>query len=213
MNKDNKKFIIETLFLKGTLKYDLTIEEFLVLMYFDNDQELTFDVKKIASALCLDEVKVLNAFSSLLDKNLITLTSVKNEGGKLVDKVSLDNLYNGIKSTQAEEKKKKDSDDFFNKFQEKYGHSLSGTDYELIKAWLDNGFSEELILGALDEAIFSGVVTLRYIDKILFEWDKNGFKTPEDYKKHLSSREKNKKEENDLFETTVLEFNWLDEED
>ena len=50
MNKDNKKFIIETLFLKEALKYNLTLKEFIVLMYFDNDYDLTFDIKKIRHA-------------------------------------------------------------------------------------------------------------------------------------------------------------------
>ena len=51
MNKDNKKFIIETLFLKEALKYNLTLKEFIVLMYFDNDYDLTFDIKKYLKQL------------------------------------------------------------------------------------------------------------------------------------------------------------------
>ena len=47
MNKDNKKFIIETLFLKEALKYNLTLKEFIFLMYFDNNYYLIFNIKKI----------------------------------------------------------------------------------------------------------------------------------------------------------------------
>ena len=45
MNKDNKKFVVETVFLKESLKHSLSLNEFIVLMYFDNEYELTFDVK------------------------------------------------------------------------------------------------------------------------------------------------------------------------
>ena len=45
-------------------------------------------------------------------------------------------------------------------------------DYEIINAWLSKGFSESLILEALDEAIKNDAPSLRYIDKILFEWNK-----------------------------------------
>ena len=45
-------------------------------------------------------------------------------------------------------------------------------EYEIINAWLLKGFSEELVLGALKEAVYNGVSSLRYIDKILFEWQK-----------------------------------------
>ncbi|MBE6148564.1 MAG: DnaD domain protein [Firmicutes bacterium] len=211
MNKDNKKYVVETLFLKETLKHNLSLNEFLVLMYFDNEYELTFDVKKVAKATCLNEKDVLNAFGSLLDKKLITLNSVKNESGKLIDKVSLDNLYNGIKDNVSKNAKEKEKNDLFTKFQANYGHSLSGMDYEIIKAWLDNGFAEELILGALDEANYNGVTTLRYIDKILFEWNKKGFKKMEDVTNHLKNRSAS--DENKItYETSVLEYNWLDEE-
>ena len=49
---------------------------------------------------------------------------------------------------------------------------LSPMEYEIIKAWLDNDMSEELIKEALKEATFNGVSNLRYIDKILYEWGK-----------------------------------------
>ncbi|MBQ6841137.1 MAG: DnaD domain protein [Bacilli bacterium] len=211
MNKDNKKYVVETLFLKETLKHNLSLNEFIVLMYFDNEYELTFDVKKVAKATCLNEKDVLNAFGSLLDKKLITLNSVKNESGKLIDKVSLDNLYSGIKDNATKNAKEKEKTDLFAKFQANYGHSLSGMDYEIIKAWLDNGFAEELILGALEEANYNGVSTLRYIDKILFEWNKKGFKKMEDVNNHLKSR--SEKDDNKVtIETSVLEYNWLDDE-
>ena len=211
MDKDNKKYVVETLFLRETLKHNLSLNEFIVLMYFDNEYELTFDVKKVAKATCLNEKDVLNAFGSLLDKKLIILNSVKNESGKLIDKVSLENLYNGIKDNVNKKAKEKETSDFFAKFQENYGHSLSGMDFEIIKAWLDNGFSEELILGALEEANYNGVTTLRYIDKILFEWNKKGFKKMEDVTNHMKSSS-SKNEEKVAYETSVLEYNWLDEE-
>ena len=210
MNKDNKKFIIETVFLKESLKHDLTLKEFLILMYFDNDDELTFDVKKVSKALCLSEKDVLNAFGSLLDKKLLILTSAPNDSGKVVDKISLDNLYVGIKNNAKEEKKKDNKTDIYTKFQLKYKRSLSGMDYEIISAWLTSGFSEELILGALDEANYNGVTSLRYIDKILFEWKKKGFKKIDDV--NNSIKKKAEEDINPLFETSVMEYNWLDED-
>jgi len=209
MNKNNKRYIIETIFLKESLKHDLSLNEFLVLVYFDNDYDQIFDVKKIAKALCLNEKDVLKAFESLSEKGLITLTSAKNESGKLIDKVSLDALYNGIISNNNKAKKEEQKHDLFSKFQESYGHSLSGMDYEIINAWLTSGYSEELILGALEEANYNGVSSLRYIDKILYEWHKKGFKKMSDVTNHLKSKADN---EEKLFETKVMEYNWLDEE-
>ena len=210
MDKDNKKFIVETIFLKETLKRDLTLKEFLVLMYFDNEYEQTFDVKKVSKATCLSEQDVLKSFGSLMEKKLITINPEKDNRGKIIEKVSLDNLYNGIKENQNKQKAEKEKDDFYSKFQENYGHNLTGMDLELINAWLTSGYSEELILGALKEANYNGVPTLRYIDKVLFEWKKKGFKNLKDVDNHLKKR--NDEEDDKLYESKVFEYNWLDED-
>ena len=211
MTKGNKKFIVETLFLKESLKHNITLNEFLVLMYFDNEEEMIFDVKKVAKAICLSEKDVLGAFGSLLDKKLITLNSVKNDNGQLIDKVSMESLYEDIKNVSKSNDKENRKQDFFSKFQEDYGHSLSGMDYELINAWLEHEFSEELVLGALAEAKYNGVLTLRYIERILYEWQKKGFKNMQDVTNNMRKRSESSNDEK-LFETTVLEYNWLDEE-
>ena len=208
MNKDNKKFIIETLFLKEALKYNLTLKEFIVLMYFDNDYDLTFDIKKISKATCLSENDTLIAFNSLLTKKLIKLNQIKNEGGKVIDKVSLENFYNNLKETIDLEKEEKNENSIFFKFQEKFGKGLSGMDYEIINAWLSKGFSESLILEALDEAIKNDAPSLRYIDKILYEWQKKGIKNKHDVEEN---RQRFKKEKPEKME--VFEYNWLEDDE
>lgn len=212
MNKDNKKFVVETLFLKEALKYNLTLKEFLILMYFDNDYDLVFDVKKVSKAICLSEEETLKAFESLLTKRLIKLNSVKNENGKLIDKISLDNFYNSLKESINLENEEKDENSIFYKFQEIFGKSLSGMDYEIINAWLSKGFSKELILEALNEAIKNNAPSLRYIDKILFDWNKKGYKSINDIKKYNKS-EDNYYTEEQKFESSVFDYNWLDDDE
>lgn len=211
MNKDNKKFIVETLFLKEALKYNLSLKEFLILMYFDNDYDLTFDPKKVSKSICLNEEDTLNAFNCLLTKKLISLKSVKNDVGKLIDKVSLENFYNNLKETINLENEEKNENSVFFKFQEIFGKSLSGMDYEIIKAWLNKGFSEDLILEALNEAIKNNAPSLRYIDKILFEWQKKGYKGAKEIKEY-NNEEKINYEDEKTFETKVFDYNWLDDD-
>lgn len=211
MNKDNKKFIVETIFLRESLKHNLSLNEFIVLMYFDNEYDYTFDVKKVSKATCLNEKDVLEAFEKLLTKKLLTINQAKNESGKIVDKISLDNLYNGIKESNKKKEKEDSKEDLFTSFQAGYGHTLSGMDYELINGWLTAGFSDELILGALKEANYNGVTSLRYIDKILFEWRKKGFTNMKQIEDHLKNRD-DEEEDASYFDDTVFNYNWLDEE-
>ncbi|MGN1378917.1 MAG: DnaD domain-containing protein [Bacilli bacterium] len=212
MNKDNKKFIVETLFLKEVLKYNLTLKEFIVLMYFDNDYDLTFDVKKVSNATCLTENDTLESFNSLLNKRLIKVNSVKDDNGKLIDKISLENFYNNLKESINLENEEKKENSIFAKFQEVFGKSLSGMDFEIINAWISKGFSEDLILVALNEAIKNNAPSLRYVDKILFEWGKKGYKSVDDMKKYNMVDEISYIEEK-RFETQVFDYNWLDDDD
>ena len=52
---------------------------------------------------------------------------------------------------------------------------------ETISMWLDqDGHSPEVIRKALMEAVLSQKMSLRYMDRILFEWKKKKVKTSED---------------------------------
>ena len=76
-------------------------------------------------------------------------------------------------------------------------------EYEIIRAWIASGMSEELLIGALKEATFNDVRNLRYIDKILLEWANRGFKTMDEVNNHLKKRVK-KEEKKELFD-----YDWL----
>ena len=61
-------------------------------------------------------------------------------------------------------------------FEEQFGRPLTPMELEIIKEWVSNGFAEDMILKALKEAVKSQVLTLRYIDGILNNWQRNGIK-------------------------------------
>ena len=97
--------------------------------------------------------------------------------------------------------------DIYAEFETEFARPITSMEYEIINAWLNHNYSEEMIIGALKEAVYNGVKNLRYIDKILFEWNKKGFKTMNDVNNHLKTREP-KKEDSELFD-----YNWLDDEE
>ena len=207
MNKDNKKLVVESVFIKEALKRELSLSEFLILLYFDNSFDNIFDVNSISKTLRMSEEDILAAFSNLIEKNIIKIDATSNNFGKVIEKINLDNYYNGIVEDSRKVSKEIKGKDIFSKFEAEFGRTLSEMDYEIIKAWLDKGFSEELIIGALNESKYNGVTSLRYIDKILFEWNKKGFKTIDDVTNSLRS---NKEDGSTLCETKVLNYNWLD---
>ena len=66
----------------------------------------------------------------------------------------------------------------------------------MINKWMEDGISDDIIKGALKEAILSGVKNFKYIDKIVYEWNKKGIK----------NRVKEEKQEEEMFDG-----DWLDE--
>ena len=71
MFKDNKKFVLESIFIKEALKQDLSLNEFLLLMYFEDAEDKTFNVDKISKILGIEEKDVLVSFNRLLSLNFI----------------------------------------------------------------------------------------------------------------------------------------------
>ena len=206
MFKDNKKLVAESIFIKEALKLNLSLNEFLLLLYFDNSYDLVFDIKVVAKTLNMKEEDVLNAYGSLMAKKIISVKAEKDGFGKIRESVSLDNFYNEIKSDYKIKEKEETKSDIYEVFEKNFGRTLSNTDYEIINAWIESGFSEELIEAALKEAVYNGALTLRYVDKVLYEWNRKGIKAPEDIKKALE-----KEPEAPLYETSVMNFDWLNE--
>ena len=206
---NNKKFVVEANFIQEACKLNLTLAEFLLLIYFENADDLTFDLEKMCDKLKIERGDLLTAFNNLLSNGIITLTSEKNEAGKRYDKVSLDGFYEKVIETKKKEKKKQLKEDIFSTFEKEFRRPLTGTEFEIIKAWLEKMYDEELILAALKEAVYNGATNIRYIDTILYEWHKKGFKTKEDVDNYLNNKYDSRK----LEETSVFDYNWLDDYD
>ena len=81
-------------------------------------------------------------------------------------------------------------------FESEFGRTLSSFEYELINKWIENGIDENTIKEALKEAILNGVRNFKYIDKIIYEWSKNGVK----------KRVKETQPQEDMFD-----YDWLEE--
>ena len=204
---DNKCLVINSVFLEVIHKLKMDFNEFLFLLYYVNENDKVFDVKKISNCVKLSENDVLSSFNSLIKKKFIVVESKKNTNGKITEYINLDYFYNEIEESLREEKNEEKSDNIYSAFEKEFARPISSIEYEIIRAWLEKEFSEELILGALKEAVYNGVTNLRYIDKILYEWQKKGFKTMKEVNNHLTKRVKSKEDNKELFD-----YNWLDEE-
>lgn len=164
-----KDFIINTNIVKTISNLDITIKEFMLLLYFININN-SLDLKNIKDIIGLNDEDILNTYSSLLTKKLISVSLVKTNGLSS-EEINLDMFYDKlIMNTKTEEV----STGIYSKFESEFGRVLSPIEYETINRWLSSGVKEDLILSALKEAVVSGACNLRYIDKIIYSWTKKG---------------------------------------
>lgn len=193
--------LIPKILLKNYKNLNITPEELIVLIYLIQNND--FNPEKISKDLSLSQKEVLNIINSLTKKDIIKLKSITKN--KLREEyISLDELYNKLTLSFISEENDVPSTNLYDIFQKEFGRQLSSMEYEIIGAWLEDKFSEELILLALKEAVYNGVHKLNYIDKILYEWRKKGIKDKADIEKERKNRKKESKKE-------VYDYDWLNE--
>ncbi len=204
--------IVLPLYLIQNMKaLNINMNEFVFIMYLANfGVKSLFNPHKASEDFKLELVEIMSLVSSLSEKKLLTVTVEKNENSVREEFIDLDNFYNKFSNlviTNINEEPKSNVN-IFEAVEKEFGRTLSPIEYEIIKAWIDSDTSDELILEALKEATMSGVSNLRYIDKILYEWGKKGFKNKNDI---VSYRNKFKQEKKNDVE--VFEYDWYEDEE
>lgn len=209
--------VIPMYFLKHYSEFKISSDEFIFLMYLYNQgNKFAFNPTKFCEDLNIDLGKVMEYVDKLSEKKLIRVEVVKNDKGIMEETVLLDDFYSKLSlitmdEVVNEEKKDVSNSSIFEVIQNEFGRSLTPMEYEISKAWLENGMSEELIKEAIKEATLNGVSSLRYIDKILYEWGKNNIKTAKDVEKNRARHRQEKEKVDEDVDMDIVDWNWFDE--
>ena len=186
----SKDFVINSNIIKCIKSLDISLDEFLLILYFINIS-CELNTEDIKDKLGFDEDTVFNTFNSLINKKYIEM-DVKNNHSVIIEMIKLDPFYDRL----ALNKKTDDNTtDIYSLFEQELGRTLSSFEYEIINKWIEKGISEDTIKRALKEAILNGVTNFKYIDKIIYDWSKNNVK-----------QIKKKETLEDLFD-----YDWLDD--
>ena len=191
---------------------ELSLNEFLVLTYLDNDYSDNFEIEVMSKSLKMNMDDCLTAFNSLMMKGLVSLESKKDGNDKFREVVSLDGMYKLYSLETVESDKKESNNDIFNTFEVELGRTLSPNELEILNGWLETGSKEEIIIGALREAIYNGTPYFRYIDRIIYEWEKNNLNSMEEVNDYLKNRRTNRVQNDktqEKKEQEFLDYDWL----
>lgn len=200
----SKNYVVSDFLIKNYKVWNLDVDEFIILIYLMNSSNLVCDYKLISSELGMDLELVMNKINELSIKKLLEIKLLKNSSNKLEEQISLDLLYNKVFMQIIDVKEEEDKSNIYSVFERELGRTLSPIEYELINGWLECNYKEEIILAALKEAVFNGVNNFRYIDRILFEWNKKGIDTVDKISKY-------KKEFRKDTNVEVPDYDWLND--
>lgn len=183
---------------------DITKDELILLMYLYNQDKCVFDPNKISFELGLDLMDIMALISNLTEKKLVMVNTTKDEKGIMQEVFDLSDLYekiavNIIKELNTKEENTLNMHDLIEK---EFARRLTPLEHEMIDDWEEDN-SKELIKEAVKEASINGVSNLRYIDKILFDWNKAGIKNPSDIKK----------EKPEEIKEEIYNCDWLNDDD
>ena len=203
--------VIPLYILKCFKKLNLTMDEFVFLMYLQSRQDnLEFNPEKIANDLNLDIMEVMGYVSVLTDKGYLSLDVMKSENNVLEEVINLDSFYEKISTILIDfgSNLEEDKTSIFAYIEKELGRPLNSIEIKTIEGWLDNNIDSKLIKEGIKRALEMGVYSLKYVDKMLLNWESQGIKKIEDI-------ENTKKEVNleETMEFNTEDWNWLDDEE
>lgn len=201
----DKNYVLPEYLLKNYKLIGLSSELLIFMVYLINlEKPIVCNYKVFSNDLNIREKEVLVLINELKEKGMLEVELKKNIESKLEEYINLDLFFNKLFMSLIDEKKEEETN-IYSVFEIELGRTLSPIEYELINGWIECNYKEEIILAALKEAVFNGVNNFRYIDKILFEWNKKGIDT-------IDKVEKNKKEfKKETEDVIVPDYDWLNE--
>lgn len=127
-------------------------------------------------------------------------------------------LFTFLSSPSRKETEKQEEENLYPVFEQEFGRPLSPFESETLIIWMDQDHHDpSIVKAALREAVISGKLNFRYIDRILFEWKKNGIRTLEQAMNHSKRFRQNQnrtkpaeKEQTESYQRKIPFYNWLE---
>ncbi len=178
---------------------------------------------QLSSSMAISVSECSDLLRRLIQKGMIEIIDGSTKDGIRFEKYSLDPLWEKLiesylmddKQKQVETNKNEESN-LYTIFEQEFGRPLSPFECESLSMWLDDDHHDPIMIkSALREAVISGKLNFRYIDRILFDWKRNGIKTIEQAKSQgrkvrQHQQQKQKPKEEPANKEPLPFYNWLE---
>nr|WP_308440156.1 DnaD domain protein [Lentilactobacillus fungorum] len=197
--------------LKNYHRIGLDNEELLIYLLIKGEYDLVVpmpEIDDLQRQSGFDKQKLFNIFHQLIEKKLAAITQVTLLGQQ-VDAYDFSQLYDKLSRLQSEEVESKIDDQktanvserqaVFESIEKEFGRTLSSIEMETISQWLDiDHYDPRIIQLALKEAVLSQVYNLKYMDRILINWEKKNLKSPQQVENYRRQRQSARTDQNEL---------------
>lgn len=122
-----------------------------------------------------------------------TSVSVSDSDLNINNNININNLDNSTKLNNLDNKEELIFSNIFSTIEKNFGRTIAPLECDVIKSWVDNNISEELIVYATQIAVCNNACSIKYIDRILEGWQRKKITTLELAKKE-NEKFNNKKE-------------------
>ncbi|HWL11666.1 MAG TPA: DnaD domain-containing protein [Ureibacillus sp.] len=221
---------IPKLFFQHYKALKITDDEALLLMHllaFHAEYNDFPTPNDLAKRLYFSENDISLKLQRLMQKGFLEITQGIDGNGIVYEKYSVYPLWERIldyleaSAIQKEiEVEKNEEGEIFAIFEQEFGRLLSPMEIETISMWIDTDHhSPSIIKAALKEAVLAGKISLRYIDRILFEWKKKNITSVKQVEKHTEQfhhkttavQPKGHAPQENINTNKVSFYNWLEE--
>lgn len=209
MQYNDYRFLGFTVFSNGLLAYypqlKITNSELILIIQlelFAQKGNKFPSNEQMAANTNFSATEIASIIQQLIDKNDLTIDQVTDEKGRIGNYYNLDRLYSklddllekNVATPKSGEETTNTTSEIDNsplnqlmrQFEIEFGRYLSPIEREEIFAWLNvDHYDPEIIKLALREAVLSQAYSLKYVDRVLLNWQRHNLKTPSEVQKFL----------------------------
>lgn len=209
MQYNDYRFLGFTMFSNGLLAYypqlKITNSELILIIQlelFAQKGNKFPSNEQMAANTNFSATEIASIIQQLIDKNDLTIDQVTDEKGRIGNYYNLDRLYskldNLLEKNVATPKSGEETtnttseidnsplNQLMRQFEIEFGRYLSPIEREEISAWLNvDHYDPEIIKLALREAVLSQAYSLKYVDRVLLNWQRHNLKTTSEVQKFL----------------------------
>lgn len=137
--------------------------------------------KDVGDLCGMSSKEVMQSVERLIHDGYLAIGERFDDSGAHVTYFDLQPLWDRVRGKPQKMDAREWRRDPMSMFEEEFGRPLSAMECDQLRTWLGtDGYPEWMIAEALRESVLANKYSFRYIDRVLFDWQRNQIKSRQD---------------------------------